>query len=599
LSFPIFAGKCSDQCYPYGPDDCDNPKYDWDSTEPICAWGLTFTNQAEAACSGMPKTFASQCWQKGVCKYGVRGDKIVTEFITPKGTGGTVEAAVKDTSPPSKTNAPYSYSEALTKSLLFYDSMISGKFAKEHKRLTWRADSCQECYNTRYKKDLSGGFYEAGGSYLKFPLINAYMTVMLAWEGIEEGPALNKSGVLPDLRWKVKWAADYLMACHVAPYVYVGLNGNDTMDFDYFGPPELYNKHVRARPFGYITKDANKKGSEVLADSAAALAAASFLLRDKVKWSELALKEAEFLYEWARTSPGSYMDNKDPVMKIHANLYSSQGYNDELAWAALWLYKVTGKSAYLDQAKGYYAKTKFDVETDTFELNNKRPALSILMGKSTEQKYRDDANAYFDFLLDTKKAIYTKKGLYYPYHWGAARHGANAAWLALVYAKNEKVPAAYANRLRNFAHFQVNYLLGDSGRSWIVGFGKQPYPIFQWHKASYNDYLDWNPAMADKIYAMPVVGPWSSGFLGANAPFVEKGKLDFEGSRRPQRRIAYGLLMSPLFNDNQVASRKDYTYTEPTLEYPAGLVGALASMSGWYGQGPYTAKMVDVLPFKG
>jgi endoglucanase len=476
--------------------------------------------------------------------------------------------------------------------------MISGKFAKEHKRLTWRADSCQECYNTRYKKDLSGGFYEAGGSYLKFPLINSYMAVMLAWEGIEEGPALNKSGVLPDLRWKVKWAADYLMACHVAPYVYVGLNGNDTMDFDYFGPPEDYNKHVRARPFGYITKE--NKGTEVLADAAAALAAASFLLKDKVKWSQLALKEAEFLYQWARTSPGSYMDNKDPVMKIHANLYSSQGYNDELAWAALWLYKVTGKSAYLDQAKGYYAKTKYDTETDTFELNNKRPALSVLMSQSTEATYRTDANTYFDFLLDTNKAIYTKRGLYYPYHWGGARHGANAAWLALVYAKtNDRLAPAYANRLRNYAQFQVDYLLGDSGRSWIVGFGKQPFPIFQWHKASYNSYLDWNPALAEKILAMPAVGPWSSGMQGPASQYVEKGKLDFEGSRRPQRRIAYGLLMTPLFNDNQVASRKDYTYTEPTLEYPAGLVGALASLSGWYGQGPYKGKMVDVLPFKG
>ena len=56
--------------------------------------------------------------------------------------------------------------------------------------------------------------------------------------------------------------------------------------------------------------------------------------------------------------------------------------------------------------------------------------------------------------------------------------------------------------------------------------------------------------------------------------------------------------MSPLANDNLVASRKDYTYTEPTLEYPAGLVGALASLSGWYGQGPYKGAMVDVLPAK-
>jgi hypothetical protein len=33
------------------------------------------------------------------------------------------------------------------------------------------------------------------------------------------------------------------------------------------------------------------------------------------------------------------------------NFYNSKSYNDDLAWAAIWLYKATGSSYYLDQAK--------------------------------------------------------------------------------------------------------------------------------------------------------------------------------------------------------------------------------------------------------
>lgn len=283
--------------------------------EPVCVWGLTYTNLAEAACNGVPKKKISpKCYQTGVCTYAIRDGVQVTAFVTPPGLGGSVKAAAQNTNTPIRTDARYSYSEALRKSLLFFDSMVSGKFSNTNKRLVWRRDSCRECYDAKYGKDLSRGFYEAGGSYLKFPLINSYMATMLAWQGMEESAAMTKTGVISDLRWKVKWAADFLMDCHVADYVYVGLNGNDTLDFDYYGPPELYYKYVKNRPVGYITK--TDPGSEVLADSAAALAAASILLKDKTDWSKMALEKAVYLYNWAREYPGSYMDNKDPVMKV-------------------------------------------------------------------------------------------------------------------------------------------------------------------------------------------------------------------------------------------------------------------------------------------
>lgn len=212
-------------------------------------------------------------------------------------------------------------------------------------------------------------------------------------------------------------------------------------------------------------------------------------------------------------------------LQIHATLYSSQGYIDELAWAALWLHKATGQAEYLAQAQEYYSKTKnFNPITDTFELNNKKPALAVLLSSSPNPIYRQDAKKFFDAYLNME-VQHTPRGLAYNYHWGAARHGANVAYLALVHAKNLKVPRDYANRLRNYAFFQVNYLLGDSGRSWIVGFGNQVNPWFTWHKTSYNAVLDWDLKLAEKVNAMPKKGPWSSALEGKEAPYIEKGKL--------------------------------------------------------------------------
>ena len=505
-------------------------------------------------------------------------------------------AAANTTTPARRTGARYSYSEALTKGLLFYDSMVSGKFEQAgHRRLTWRKDLCSECKG-KYGENLSGGFYEAGGSYLKFPLINAYMTNMLAWSGLESRAAYNKTRTWADLKWKVKWGADYLLSCYVKDYVFAGLNGNSTLDFDYFGPPELYYKYVKGRPTGYITKV--NRGSEVLADSAAALAAAAMLLKDDKVWAANAVSKAKKLYSWAKTYPGSYMDNKDPVMKIHATLYESvNGYIDELAWAAYWLYRATGEEAYMDQAKSYYAKTTFNIEDEEMELANKRPALSVLLANSADPKYRSDANDYFNPYL-SQLIPHSPRGLALPYSWGGSRNAGNVAFLMQTYANNVKsVDPTYRARLRNYAMFQVNYLLGDSGRSWIVGFGKG-YPTYTWHKASYNDILQPGgyAALAKKVYAAPDKGPWASEVRGAWGPYLEKGKMDFEGSLTPQRRIAYGTLITPLMDDNLVASRKDYSYTEPTIEYSAALVGAFAQLVEWYGQGPYTGKMTDVLP---
>ena len=58
-------------------------------------------------------------------------------------------------------------------------------------RLAWRTDSCLDCQGPA-GEDLSGGYYEAGGSYLKFSFPTAYTFTQLAWGVVEFRDGYNK-----------------------------------------------------------------------------------------------------------------------------------------------------------------------------------------------------------------------------------------------------------------------------------------------------------------------------------------------------------------------------------------------------------------------
>ena len=75
---------------------------------------------------------------------------------------------------------------------------------------------------------------------------------------------------------------------------------------------------------------------------------------------------------------------------------------------------------------------------------------------------------------------------------------------------------------------QIGYVLGDSGRSWLAGFGEKS-PEYIWHKPSYNAYIDWSTRgvtvfanwsieQTDKSYKRLLYGPLA--------------KFDMEGALR-------------------------------------------------------------------
>ena len=482
--------------------------------------------------------------------------------------------------------------------------MISGNLTAPgvcRRRLTWRSDSCHSCVG-KYGEDLSGGFYEAGGSSLKYPsIISGFSGAMLAWAAIEFPDGFTNAGAMDDVKWKVKWAADHVISAHPQEFVFAGFIGNDTIDFDNWAPVEYWEKYAPPRAVGYVTKD--DPGTEIVADAAATLAAAYTLLKDDdAEWAANAMTHARQLYDFGKTYPGSYSDSKDPAIKIMSDMYPSEnGFNDDMAWAAVWMYKATGEQSFLTDANSYFSKIPAEEQGATFETGYKTPGVAILLAETDGNAQAMAASKkYFDSYLEGYIA-HTKAGAAYPYHWGSNRHAGNLGFLTMVHAKNKKVDSAYAARLTNYGMHQTNYLLGDAGRSWVVGFGKD-YPTMLNHKYSYYSILNWNPdpaqeKMGEKIWMTGSGGPWAP---EAKDGYVMRAKFDFEGSRFPQSHTAWGTLFGGvLYDDGLINTRRDYTYAEPTVEYNAGAVGAVAALADWYGTGQYNGveSLDGVIPF--
>ncbi|KAF3531240.1 hypothetical protein DY000_02036168 [Brassica cretica] len=80
------------------------------------------------------------------------------------------------------TVIPHDYSDALYKSILFFEGQRSGRLPREQ-RMLWRSDSALkdgENLNT----DLVGGYYDAGDN-VKFHFPMAFTATMLAWSSID------------------------------------------------------------------------------------------------------------------------------------------------------------------------------------------------------------------------------------------------------------------------------------------------------------------------------------------------------------------------------------------------------------------------------
>ncbi len=446
----------------------------------------------------------------------------------------------------------FNYAEALQKSMFFYEAQESGPLDNTN-RVTWRDDSALTD-GSGVGHDLTGGWYDAG-DHVKFGFPMAFSATTLAWGGIDFAQGYQDAGQLQRLKRNLRFVNDYFLRCHTAPNELWGQVGAGGADHAWWGSAEVMQM---ARPAYKI--DAARPGSDLAAETAAAMAAASILFAtDDPTYSATLRAHAIQLYTFADTYRGAYSDSITDA----AGFYKSfSGYKDELVWGAIWLYRATGDVAYLNKAEAYYADLGTEQQsTDkaykwTIGWDDKSYGCYALLAKLTgKAAYKADAERHLDFWTtgyNGARITYTPGGLAFLDTWGSLRYAANTAFLALYYQDAATTPAKAA-RYHDFALAQIRYMLGSNpgNRSFVCGFGTNP-PANPHHRTAH--------------------GTWANNLNGPPAQ---------------SRHVLYGALVGgPGANDAYTDDRGNYTSNEVATDYNALFSGALAALAGEYGGTP-------------
>ncbi|CAL4060236.1 unnamed protein product, partial [Meganyctiphanes norvegica] len=176
---------------------------------------------------------------------------------------------------------------------------------------------------------------------------------------------------------------------------------------------------------------------------------------------------ARELYDFA----DQVRQNYDVSIPQAADFYKSwSGYGDELAWSAIWLYYATGENKYLDAAKKHWNDYGMgNGDAFGYGWDEKTSGVYVLMAQlGGDSQYRNTLQSFMDRVIN--ETTYTPGGLLFLSEWGSLRHANNIALLAVRAADLGLNPETY----RAFAKSQIDFTLGSTGRSFVVGYGVNP-----------------------------------------------------------------------------------------------------------------------------
>lgn len=487
------------------------------------------------------------------------------------------------------------WGEALQKSLYFYDAEKSGPGITGG-RLEWRGDSevgdgrialvpkqadgsgtslSQEFIEAHRAVldpdgdgtvDLHGGFHDAG-DHVKFGLPQGYAASTLGWALYEFRDAFVKSGQERHMVEILRWFSDYFLRStfrapsgEVIAFAYqVGEGG---IDHTYWGPPELQRPEVLPRPAYFAT--AETPASDQAGEASAALALMAIHSKDvDPQYAERCLDTARALYAFAAKHRG---------LGYSGGFYGSSYDDDELSWAAIWLNIATGEQHYLEdivaiasdgQYTGYLKRIMGSVQDDW--QNIWVHSWDVVWGGvflklaalTDEAKFWTIARWNLEYWSgiahqdpsDTNFLTPTPAGYRVVNTWGSARYNTAAQMCALVFRKETG-----REDFARWAKGQMEYLMGANPlkRSYIVGFkglgddwARHPH-----HRAAHGSKTN---SMLDPP---------------------------------EHRHTLWGALVGgPDANDQHNDVTTDYVSNEVAIDYNATLVGALAGLYTYYGQG--------------
>lgn len=109
-------------------------------------------------------------------------------------------------------------------------------------------------------------------------------------------------------------------------------------------------------------------------------------------------------------------------------LFRSNGYGDELTWAAIWLYKATRDKRYLDEAQAYYYKYNLKERPNEFFYNKKVAGIQVLFAKY-KPDFLESVKDFCNYIVRDQKR--TPLGLVFIDKFGTLSHAANLAFICL------------------------------------------------------------------------------------------------------------------------------------------------------------------------
>lgn len=465
------------------------------------------------------------------------------------------------------------YLAALRSSLLFFEGQRSGHLPP-NQRVTWRSNSAlRDGFDQGV--DLVGGYYDAGDN-VKFGLPMAFTITILSWSVLEYGNYMASAGELGNALQSIKWGTDYFIKAHPEPNLLWGEVGDGTSDHECWQRPEEMTTSRQA----YHISESNP-GSDLAGETAAAMAAASIVFqKTDPSYSQILLSHAKQLFTFADTHRGKY----DNSIIVARNFYQSEsGYDDELLWAALWLYEATTDNNYLEyaiqnaQSLGGtgWAMTEFSWDVKYAGLQVLASKI-LLQGRGSNvdvlKQYQSQAVHYMCACLQKnfgKNVARTPGGLLYTRAWNNMQYVSSASFLMTVYSdyllnshQQLQCPSGGvgAAELFSMAKSQADYILGNNPRdtSYMVGVGSN-FPQRIHHRAASIVSYKKNPTF---VACKEGYQTWYS--YAAGDPNVHVGAL----------------VGGPDENDNYADDREDFDQSEPATYNNGPMVGVLARLHG-------------------
>ncbi|KAJ7980147.1 Endoglucanase [Quillaja saponaria] len=460
----------------------------------------------------------------------------------------------------------HDYGTALTKSLLYYEAQRSGKLPS-NQRVKWRGDSALND-GSGYGIDLVGGYYDAGDN-VKFGFPMAFTVTMLSWSVVESYDQLKNKKELSNALAAIKWGTDYFIKAHPKPNVLYAQVGDGDSDHQCWERPE-----DMTTPRTVYKIDESHPGSDLAGETAAALAAASIAFKkSNPSYSSKLLHHAKQLFNFATSNKGKYSDS----IPAAGSFYSSSGFEDELVWAAAWLYKASGD----EDAQNYIGSNGNAGGVRTmFSWDDKYFGAQVLIAKfildgqvqdnGIWDEYKKNAEGYICNVMGkgASNSQKTNAGLLWFSHWNNLQYVTASllpvySYVSHLAAKNSELTCAAQsnmspNDLLQLAKAQVDYILGSNpqGRSYMVGFGNN-FPQKVHHRGG--------SIVSIKVNQTPV--GCQEGYSWYN-------------SASPNPNVVDGAIVGgPDQSDNYDDSRSNYNQAEAATVNTAPLVGVLAQLA--------------------